>query len=112
MHEDIGEDHRDWWDERYHQFASYHFIDNEVKRYGKVTSNAAEQLNSVHVDNRGLPILLLIEAINNWNMKMFMERKTSVRNLTDETQSLTSFASEKHIQTLEVASKRSVSWVQ
>jgi len=83
-----------------------------VKRYGKVTSNAAEQLNSVHVDNRGLPILLLIESINNWNMKMFIERKTSVRNVTDDNQSLTSFASEKHIQMLELASRRSVSWVE
>ena len=76
-----------------------------MKRYGKVT-------NSVHVDNRGLPILLLIESINNWNMKMFIERKTSVRNVADDNQSLTSFASEKHIQMLELASRRSVSWVE
>lgn len=80
-----------------HHFASYHFTENGVKKYGKVTSNAAEQLNSVHIDNRGLPILLLLESINNWSVKMFFERKISVRNVTDDDQSLTNFASEREV---------------
>ena len=75
LHEKIGEDHRDWWSSKYNRFASYYFIDNGVKRYGKVTSNAAEQLNSVHVDNRTLPILLLLESINIWSVKMFLKGK-------------------------------------
>ena len=109
LHEKIGEDHRDWWSSKYNQFASYHFIENGVKRYGKVTSNAAEQLNSVHTDNRTLPILLLLESINIWSVKMFFERKVSARNVTEP---LTNFAFENHTKMLELASRRSVSWVE
>ena len=50
----------DWLDERKHEFAAYLFLKKHVQRWGKVTSNAVENINSSLLDIRNLPILYLL----------------------------------------------------
>ena len=53
----------DWLHERRSEFATYVFFRNNIKRWGEVTSNAAENANSFLLDVRSLPILYLINEI-------------------------------------------------
>jgi hypothetical protein len=46
----------DWFDERKEQFATHRFLDHDVPRFGKVTSNGAENTNSAILNIRSLPI--------------------------------------------------------
>ena len=58
--------HREWADwlhERRHEFATYIFLQDHIQRWGKVTSNAVENINSSLLDVRNLPILYLIIGI-------------------------------------------------
>ena len=50
----------DWLDEREHEFAACLFLHKDSPRWGKVTSNAVENINSSLLDIRNLPILHLL----------------------------------------------------
>ena len=64
--EEIREIHPEWADwlhQRRSEFATYCFLKQDVRRWGKVTSNAVENVNSSLLDVRSLPILYLINGI-------------------------------------------------
>ena len=64
--EGIREIHPEWADwlyQRRSEYATYCFLRQDIRRWGKVTSNAVKNVNSSLLDVRSLPILLLIQGI-------------------------------------------------
>ena len=58
--------HREWaqWlDHHKEEIVAYTFLDKDIPRWGKVTSNAVENMNSSLLDVRELPILYMILGI-------------------------------------------------
>ena len=53
----------DWLHQRRKEFATYLFLRDDIVRWGKVTSNAVENVNSSLLDVRNLPILYLIMGV-------------------------------------------------
>jgi len=60
-----------WFHDRRSSFVSSFFIDSQKCRFKKVTSNAAENINSAHVDNRSKPILDMVFSIQTWIVALF-----------------------------------------
>ena len=78
----------------------------------KILSNGAEQMNSVHNDVRGEPLLFLMKTINDWNMLEFTIRKNKATQWINNGQQLTDYALDKHNKSMEEATRRNVSFVQ
>ena len=112
LRKEIGIDQKEWWFERRDQYASYRFLSKGVRRFLKVLSNGAEQMNSVHKDARMEPLLTLLQSINEWNMSKFSVRNNKATQWINKNQKLTDYASEKHRKSLDEASRRNVRFVQ
>ena len=64
----------DWFDTRKDLFASYSFIARSKPRFRIITSNAAEQLNKVFLEERAEPIFNSICHIGDWQKKKNYKR--------------------------------------
>lgn len=53
----------DWSDQRKCKFVAFAFLNRDVPRWGKVTGNAAENIDSAILDARQMPILFMTLAI-------------------------------------------------
>ena len=108
----IGNEQKEWWLTRKHQYATHCFLEKGVKRYSKTLSNAAEQMNAVFKYDRGDPLLSLFHSMNEWNMKKFISRKAQANVWVSDGKPLTDYATKQHVKILEKGSRRSVSLVQ
>jgi Transposase, Mutator family len=66
-----------WIDCNKDDFAAYIFLDNGKRRFGKVLSNAAENMNSAIKEMRELPILDFTVSIIRWVNTKVSERNTN-----------------------------------
>ena len=58
----------EWFDKRKHEFATTSFLDDMLSKYGDISNNSAEQMNSAVRKARGQPVL---------NMCTTLARRTS-----------------------------------
>lgn len=67
------------WSECLHcrcfEFVCFTFLDRNVRRHGKVTSDGVENLNGAIVDKRSHPTAHVIEGIAQCQQDKFAERK-------------------------------------
>ena len=54
------------------------------------------------------PLLTLLQSINDWNMSKFSVRKNKVTQWINNSHKLTDYASEKHMKSMDEASRRNV----
>jgi hypothetical protein len=98
----------DWLDERCRQFVSFHFLQEGKNRHGKVTSNAAENINSALLPMRSEGILFLTSKIVNWMLTKAHKREIMAGKWVLEHQLLTDYALKEHTKTMNEAAKRTV----
>jgi hypothetical protein len=71
-----------WVDSWHHQFVLYHFLQQGKRRFGKVTNNAAENMNSAFLNLRAQPVLDLTCNIIDWILNKKHERFQNSLNKT------------------------------
>ena len=59
----------DYLDSYKSQFATVFFLQRGYRRFGEVTSNGVENINSALLEARGLPIVDMIEEILSYQQK-------------------------------------------
>ena len=100
----------DWLDERKYEFAAYTFLQRDVRRWGKATSNAVENINSSLVDVRNLPIYLMITGIVEKIQSKYLRGYNKAKELRDpkKKQAVTDYAWDCHKKLVKGAIKRKV----
>jgi Transposase, Mutator family len=72
----------DWLDKRKWEFANASFLERGIWRFGKVTSNSVENINSSLVDIHGYPIAYMLEAINKYQREHYLKRQIQAAEWT------------------------------
>jgi hypothetical protein len=103
-----NEEWASYLDERKDQFVAYKFLDNGLRRFGKVTSNAVENTNSALLESRSLPIMFMVEDIMKYMREKYASRQKTSKLWTDEGRLLTEYAQLNKIKIEEEAAKREV----
>ena len=93
----------EWFHSRKDFFATYVFLNKGKPRFGKVTSNAAEQMNNVFLEAHALPILDFVVAIVSWIKEKFVARKAQGLKWKDKGRSITEYARHQEVLTNEIA---------
>jgi hypothetical protein len=64
-----------WLDQRKEEFTTVSFLERGIRRFGKVTSNGVENVNSALVDIHSLPVISLVEGMVKYQReKYYLER--------------------------------------
>jgi hypothetical protein len=95
----------DWFDSRKDQFTSYLFITRFKPRFRTITNNAAEQMNSVLIEERAEPIFYSICHIGDWQKKKTYERYEQAKKWIADGKQLTSHAEKFKVDTATEAQK-------
>ena len=98
----------DWLDVRKSEFATYLFLKNDITRWGKVTSNAVENVNSSLLDIRNLPILYLIMGIIEKTQAKYLAGYRKSLDLMARSMSVTDYAYNYHKKLVKGAVRRKV----
>ena len=98
----------DWLHERRTEFATYLFLQDFRQRWGKVTSNAVENVNSSLLDVRNLPILYLIIGIIEKTQSKYLAGFKKASKLVQDNYVVTEFAWNCHKKLVKGALKRKV----
>ena len=93
---DVHPEWAEWLDRRKYEFVTYTFLDRNVKRWGKVTSNAVENVNSSILDVRQLPILFLVLGMIHKIQQKYMEGYKQALTWRERNQDVTDYASKEH----------------
>jgi zinc finger SWIM domain-containing protein 3 len=104
----VSTDVATWFDTQKDQFASYRFLDRSKQGFAIITNNAAEQLNSVIVEQRSDPILDMLIGIRDWMTDAAVKRKETALKWRQDSQVLTEYAEKERLKTMEEAAKRIV----
>ena len=98
----------DWLDERKSEFATYIFLKRDCPRWGKVTSNAVENINSSILDLRNLPILYLLLGTIEKIQGKYLAGYKKATDLLAKNNMLTDYAHLYHKKLCKIAVKRKV----
>jgi hypothetical protein len=101
-----------WLDERKEQFATVAFLDNGVRRFGKVTSNGVENVNGALNDIRALPIVAMIEGMLKYQRGHYFKRQNLAAEWVQQGRRLTRYAEHSDEKSGGSASKRTVEMLQ
>ena len=104
----IHKEWADWLDQRKHEFAAYIFLQQEVRRWGKVTSNAVENVNSSMLDLRNLPILYLVLGTIEKIQAKYLAGYRKATEWMQNNKIITDYASDFHKKLCKLAIKRKV----
>ena len=107
----IAKENRVWaqfLDGKQSEFAAYRFLDNGIRRFGKVTSNAVEIMNGALLQCREYPILYLVESIIKYQRDKYVEHYNQAIEWEKEGRLLTLYAQDEAQKTCTGASKRKV----
>jgi hypothetical protein len=81
----------DWFHDRKEQFATYCFLDHDVPRFGKVTSNGAENTNSAILTIRSLPITAMLVELTHHVIRHAHQQRTKAQQWHDDGKELTEY---------------------
>ena len=98
----------EWLHQRRSEFATYLFLRQDIPRWGKVTSNAVENVNSSILDIRNLPILYLIMGLIEKSQAKYLSGYQKSVELLERKAAITDFAWNYHKKLAQEAIKRKV----
>ena len=98
----------EWLHDRRNEFATYVFLRDHIRRWGKVTSNAVENINSSLLDIRSLPILYLIMGIVEKTQAKYVSGYRKAIDLQKKGIEVTDYAWTHHKLLVKEAMKRKV----
>ena len=98
----------EWLDERKEQFVAYAFLERDIRRWGKVTSNSVENINSAFLGLRELPILFMILGAIEYIQKRLLEGRSKAEEMSRKGLEVTQYARSEQMATLSVATTRHV----
>ena len=104
----VREEWATWLDARKDEFVSYTFLRRDCQRWGKVTSNAVENVNSSLLDIRQLPIVLLLLGSVDKVQKKYVQGYQRGQKWIAEKKAVTSYAVSEHKRLLSSATTREV----
>jgi hypothetical protein len=97
-----------WVDERKDEFVAFRFLQREKPRFGKVTSNGVENINSAILDIREQPIASMTAQLVARTIKQQCEAKSTAEKWCALRQSRTDYGEAMHAHTLAIARTRMV----
>ena len=108
----VNEDWAQWLDERKTQFSTVYFLSQGIRRWGKVTSNGVENVNSALTAERGMSIMHMMQGIVDYQRNKHIERKEQASKWILEGKQLTFCAEDQDEEISEKAQVRQVENIQ
>jgi hypothetical protein len=99
-------------DEKKDQFVTLTFLDKGIRRFGKVTSNGVENINSAIVNLRAYPIIHMVEALTEYQRKKYYKCQKQSKVWLQENRIITPYASFETENIAKEASKRCVEMIE